>query len=164
MAAETFQLPRHQIDFTLYNLPSATVRLDLPKEADAEIIMLQAMPTISLGAAYIGEPVIFKSLSIQPRRLLIEIESAPSMMPLTLQIACKGPFVFGWIQVPGNVQTAIGTAAQRIRIVGSSYWALPLRQGAPNSMPAPPPPETSSTRRSASASEAGKPATEAPTA
>jgi hypothetical protein len=164
MAADTFQLPRHQIGFTLYDLPSATVRLDLPKEADAEIIMLRAISTIDLGASYIGEPVTFKSLSIQPRRLLFEIESAPSLLPLTLQIACKGPFVFGWIQVPGNVQTAIVTAAQRIRIVGSSYWALPLGQGARNSVPAPPPPETSSTRRSASASEAGKPATEARTA
>ncbi|HEU0084804.1 MAG TPA: hypothetical protein VFQ87_18265 [Bradyrhizobium sp.] len=160
MAVDTFQLPCHQIDFTLHNLPSATVRIDLPKEADAEITMLRAMPTIGLGVSYSGAPVIINSLSLQPRRLLFEVESPPSLLPLTLHIACKGAFVFGWIQVPGDVQTAIITTAQRIRIVGSSYWALPLRQDAPNSGPALLPPET---RRSASASGAGKPATEVST-
>lgn len=158
MAADTDQLRRHQLDFTLYNLPSATVRLDFPKEANAEIIMLSAIPAVTLGASYAGAPVIIKSLSLQPRRLLFDIESPPTLLPLTLQIACNGPFVFGWIQVPGEVQTAIVTAVQRIRIVGPSYWALPLGQYI--AVPASKPIETPSTRKSGSALGTVRPATE----
>ncbi|HXC55138.1 MAG TPA: hypothetical protein VNU97_07580 [Rhizomicrobium sp.] len=137
MDADGNQTLRHQLDFTLYNLPSTTIRIDFPTAAGAENILLTAMPTIRLGASYTPSPVTVSNLFVQPRRIECEISNAPSLLPISLQITCGGPFVFGWLLVPESVQTVIATAVQRIRIVGPGYWALPLRQAGATSEPKP---------------------------
>jgi hypothetical protein len=70
--------------------------------------------------------MVIRDMFIQPRRIQFEVLDPPPQLPVSLQIACNGDFVFGWLQVPENIQTSIATAAQRIRIVGPSYWAVPL--------------------------------------
>ncbi|HEY4940850.1 MAG TPA: hypothetical protein VII56_05435 [Rhizomicrobium sp.] len=162
MTADTSQMLRHQLDFTLYDLPATTVRIDFPAAAGAENMMLTAMPMIQLGASYTNAPIIINNLSLQPRRIQFEIASPPSLLPITLQIACSGAFVFGWLQVPESVQTAIATVAQRIRIVGPGYWALPLWQEPDTSEPELKPSENPPPRKSGSA--AAKPAVEGSTA
>src|SRR4051812_34373009 len=108
MAADIDQpVQQHQLDFTLYNVPATTVRIDFPAAAAAETMMLTAMPSLQLNAGYTDAPTIISSMYVQPRRILFEIASAPSQLPISLQIACKGPFVFGWLLVPENVQTVI---------------------------------------------------------
>lgn len=129
MTGDSGVLLRHQLDFTLYSLPATTVRIDFPVAAEAEIMMLAAMPTIRIGANYVASAIVINSLVIQPRRLQFEIANPPALLPIALQVLCRGPFVFGWLRVPETVQTVIATAAQQIRIVGPSYWAVPLGPG-----------------------------------
>lgn len=114
-------------------------------------MMLAAMPTIRIGANYVSSAIIINNLVIQPRRLQFEVASPPALLPIELQVLCRGPFVFGWLLVPETVQTVIATAAQQIRIVGPSYWAVPLGPGLTASEPAP-------------NSAAAKPAPNSPTA
>jgi len=140
MAADTNPVLLHQIDFMLYNLPETTVRIDFPVAAVAEIMMLAAMPSVRIGANYIASAIVINNLLIQPRRLQFEVANTPALLPITLQILCRGPFVFGWLRVPETVQTVIATAAQQIRIVGPSYWAVPLGPGAVAPEPAAPQP------------------------
>jgi hypothetical protein len=128
---------RHQLEFVLFDLPSTTVRIDFPTSASAENLMLMAMPSIQIGASYSAPALVVSNLFIQPRRLQFTIANPPAQLPITLQIACPGPFVFGWLQVPENVQTAIATVAQRLRIVGPSYWALPLGEAVGEPPPLP---------------------------
>jgi hypothetical protein len=54
------------------------------------------------------------------------MDGAPVELPISLQIASAQPFLFGWLQVPDFVQTSIATSAQRMRLVGATYWALPV--------------------------------------
>src|SRR3954468_18447217 len=138
MAAEANMLVRHQIDFVLYNLPPATVRIDLPTTAGAENIMLTSMPTLRLGAAYTENKTQIRNLSIQPRRIEMEIATQLLLLPLSLQVTSGDAFVYGWLHVPEGVQTSIATVLERIRIVGSSYWALPLGPGTPEVTALPP--------------------------
>lgn len=131
MVADTNPILRHQLDFVLHDLPSGTVRIDFPVMAGAENVMLATVPTIQLGASYAASPALISNLFLQPRRIQFDITSPPALLPLKLQIRCNSPFMFGWLQVPENIQTTIATVVERIRIVGSSYWALPLGQGIP---------------------------------
>ncbi|MGK6319614.1 hypothetical protein [Sphingomonas sp. DT-204] len=129
MVADTNPILRHQLDFVLHNLPSGTVRIDFPATVGAENVMLTTMPTIQLGASYADSPALVSNLSLQPRRIQFDAVSPPALLPVTLQIRCNSPFIFGWLQVPENIQTTIATVVEQVRIVGSSYWALPLGQG-----------------------------------
>lgn len=142
MAADTKHMLRHQLNFTLYNLPATTVRIDFPSAAGAETMMWTSMPTIQLGASYTNTPVVINNLFIQPRRIEFEIASPPSQLPIALQIESGSQFVFGWLLVPESVQTVIATVAQRIRIVGPGYWALPLWQPPESPEPVSKPTET----------------------
>lgn len=129
MAAEANMLVRHQIDFILYNLPPSTVSINLATTAGAENFMLTSIPMVRVGAAYIENQTQISNLYIRPRRIEMEIDTAPALLPLSLQITSRDPFVYGWLQVPEGVQTSIATAVQRIRIIGPGYWALPLGPG-----------------------------------
>ncbi|MGK6355773.1 hypothetical protein ACMGDH_11190 [Sphingomonas sp. DT-207] len=129
MVSDTHPILRHQIDFMLHNLPSGTVRIEFPAAAGAENVMLTTVPTIQLGASYADAPALVSNLFVQPRRIQFDVTSPPALLPVTLQIKCSSPFIFGWLQVPENIQTTVATVVERIRIVGSSYWALPLGEG-----------------------------------
>lgn len=151
MAAEDSALSQHALDMTFYDLPSsASVRIDFPIETGALIPIPVATPAVRLGAGYGGGEMAIRGLSIQPRRIEFDIENAPATLPLVVHILCGGPFVHGWLQVPGNVQVSIATSAQRIRFVGPGYWAVPLIQAeavpkpAPRPAPAPAPAPTPS--------------------
>jgi len=119
---------RHQLDFALYDLGPTTVRIDFPFASGAEASMVTEMPVIRFGASYDDSGIGINNLLIQPRRIQFEITKAPPLLPISLQISCDAAFVFGWLLVPENIQTAIRTVAQQIRIVGPGYWALPLAQ------------------------------------
>lgn len=129
MEEGSIQSLRHRLNFTFYDLPATTVRIDFPAASGAETMMLASIPAIQIGASYMESGLVINNLLIQPRRIQFEIASAPALLPITLQIACPGPFVFGWLLVPGIAQTGIATAAQQVRIVGPGYWALPLGTG-----------------------------------
>jgi hypothetical protein len=115
---------QHQLDFKLYNLVPTTVRIDFPILEDAD--MTSALPMIQFGAGYVDSPLSISNLLVQARRIQFEIVNAPSLLPISLKITCPGPFVYGWLQVPAHVQTVIATLVEQIRVVGASYWALPL--------------------------------------
>jgi hypothetical protein len=129
MGADTNPILRHQLDFTLHNLPSTAVRIDFPVASGAEILLLTSIPTVRLGASYSDTPVLISNIFLQPQRIQFDITSPPPVLPITLQIKCNQAFVFGWLQVPENIQTSIATVVEQIRIIGPSYWALPLGQG-----------------------------------
>ena len=129
MAATVNSALHHQLDFLLYDLPATTVRIDFPAEAGAELLLHFVVATVQIGAGYMPSALGINSLSIQPRRIQFEIASPPPVLPVSLRIACPGGFTFGWLQVPETVQTVIATTSERIRIVGPSYWALPLDEG-----------------------------------
>ena len=109
--------------------------------------MLASMPTVRIGAAYMASPIVVNSLSLQPRRIQFELASAAALLPISVQIACRGPFLFGWLLVPETIQTVIATAAERIRVVGPSYWALPLAPGFDLPAPEPGPARTRTAER-----------------
>lgn len=158
MAAENSVLLQHALDITFFGLPStASVRIDLPIAAGAEIPMSTSTPAVHLGARYSGGAMTVSSFSLTPRRLQFDLENAPASLPLLLHIQSRSAFVQGWLQVPEGVQTLIVTAAQRIRFVGPGYWAVPLIQAegrsaaAPKPAPAPrPAPATPASRSSRS--------------
>nr|WP_294814481.1 hypothetical protein [uncultured Sphingomonas sp.] len=164
MVSDTNPILRHQLDFVLHDLSSGTVRIEFPATAEAENVMLTTMPAIQLGASYVGWPVLISNLFLQPRRIQFDVTNPPALLPVTLQIRCNGPFIFGLLQVPENIQTTIATVMERIRIVGTSYWALPLGQGLvePERRPNPERPEKSPAakpiERASSASSAAAPA------
>lgn len=144
MAADDGTLLRQTLEITFHDLPaSATVRLDFAPEAGAELLIAASVPTIRLGASFGGGQMGIQSLSLTPRRLQFEVSGAPSRLPLIVSIHSAAPFVHGWLQVPGGVQTTIASAAERIRFVGPSYWVVPLIQAVraepPVSRPAAPP-------------------------
>lgn len=133
----------HALDLTFFDLPSsASIRLEFPIEAGAVIPMAVTTPSVRLGASFGDGEMTIGSFSIGPRRIEFDIENAPAKLPLVLQVICSAPFLHGWLQVPGNVQALIGTAAQRIRFVGPGYWALPLVQPEGDPKPAPKPAPT----------------------
>ncbi|MDQ0252259.1 hypothetical protein J2W22_004347 [Sphingomonas kyeonggiensis] len=137
MAAENSASLQHALDLTFYDLPSsASIRLEFPIETGAVIPVLVATPSVRLGASYGGGEMVIRGLSIQPRRIEFDIENAPATLPLLVHVLCSGPFLHGWLQVPGNVQASIATAAQRIRFVGPGYWAVPLIQPEGDGKPA----------------------------
>jgi hypothetical protein len=160
MVSDTNPILRHQLDFVLHNLPSGTVRIEFPATAGAENVMLTTMPAIQLGASYVDSPVLISNLFLQPRRIQFDVASPPALLPVTLQVRCNSPFIFGWLQVPENIQTTIGTVVERIRIVGTSYWALPLGQGIiePERKPDPEKSEKSVAAKLAERTSSAKPA------
>jgi hypothetical protein len=111
----------------LFGMPSTGwMRLDLPIASEACFTMLPWIPAVQLGASYGGGMMTLRNFQLQPRRLQFEIDGAPAELPLSLQIASPQPFLFGWLQVPDLVQTSIATSAQRMRLVGTTYWAVPV--------------------------------------
>lgn len=140
MAAENGALLQHALDLTFYDLPSsASIRLDLPIETGALIPMAVATPSVRLGASYGDGEMTIGRFSLGPRRIEFDIENAPAKLPLCIQVLCNAPFLHGWLQVPGDVQVSVGTAAQRIRFVGPGYWAVPLIQPEVDPKPVPKP-------------------------
>ena len=129
MVAENSLLLQHALDITFFGLPAtASVRIDFPIAAGAEIPMSTSTPVVRLGASYGGGAIGMRNFSITPRRLQFDLENAPASLPLLLHILSRNAFAYGWLQVPEDVQTLIVTAAQRIRFVGPGYWAVPLIQ------------------------------------
>jgi hypothetical protein len=129
MVSDTNPILRHQLDFVLHGLSPGTVRIEFPATAEAENVMLTTMPSILLGASYADSPALISNLSVQPSRIQFDVASPPALLPVTLQVRCNSPFIFGWLQVPETIQTTIATVMEQIRIVGPSYWALPLGEG-----------------------------------
>lgn len=127
MSAEYPALTRHIINITFHDLPStAPVRIDFPIDTDAIVPMSLSTPTLSLGASYGGGAMTLSALSLTPRRIQFNLEDAPASLPLTVGLVSNSAFLFGWLQVPGGVQTTIASAVEQIRFVGPGYWAVPL--------------------------------------
>ncbi|HEX8380450.1 MAG TPA: hypothetical protein VF619_07875 [Allosphingosinicella sp.] len=127
MPIDPKRLTLHELSLVLYGLPStATVRLDLPIASGASIAMLPWIPAVQLGASQGVGFMTLRNFRLQPRRLQFEVEGAPAELPLTLQVSSAQPYLFGWLQVPDQVQSSIATALQRMRVVGATYWALPV--------------------------------------
>jgi hypothetical protein len=158
MVADNSVLLQHALDITFFGLPAtASVRIDFPIAAGAEIPMSTSSPAVRLGASYSGAAMTVSSFSLTPRRLQFDLENAPASLPLLLHIESRSAFVQGWLQVPEDVQTLIVTAAQRIRFVGPGYWAVPLIQperhsAAPKPTPAPRPAQAAAPSRSSRSS------------
>jgi hypothetical protein len=115
---------QHQLDFKLYHLVPTTVRIDFPVLESADLT--SDLPTIRIGASYTDSQLSISNLRVQRRRIQFEVARAPSLLPISLRIACPAPFVYGWLLVPETVQTVIATVVEQIRFVGPGYWALPL--------------------------------------
>src|SRR5690349_16578745 len=99
MVADNSLLLEHALDITFYDLPaSASVRLDFPVAAGAEIPILTSLPAVHLGASYAGGTMGMRSFSITPRRLEFDLENAPASLPLLLHIRSRSAFVYGWLQ------------------------------------------------------------------
>lgn len=146
MAATENSESIYKIHFTLVGIGgSNTIRLDFPNEARTRIALMRQESAFQLGAPFGDSGFVINELVLQPQRLLFTVSGAPAELPLMLRVTGPGPFLFGWLQVPDSAQTIIATAAERVRIMGPGYWAVPvpgavkpMAPSAPLSPPAPP--------------------------
>ena len=123
---ERFQ-SRQELSVALAGLPSpASVTLDLSRAASSAVTMLRAMPSIRIDSGAGAAPAAVTAIRLQPQRIEIEVVSAPPVLVITLQVACDGPFLFGWLHVPEETFATIATSVERLRIVGPGYWAVPV--------------------------------------
>jgi hypothetical protein len=121
------RLHRQELSFVLSGLASpASVRIELYSDAEAEIAMFASIPCIQLGASYSSHPSQILELILQPHRIQLQIADAPPSLPVSLQVICGGSFLFGSLYVTETVQTTISTSAERVRIIGPGYWAVPV--------------------------------------
>ena len=131
-------LPVVQLNFALLGLSGReTVVLRLPDASGASLAMLTDRSSFEIGVIYGDAAFSISELVLQPQRLFFTVTGAPPRLPLILRVRAPGPFLYGSLQVGETVETIVSTAAERVRILGPGYWAVPVPLlAAPASRPA----------------------------
>ena len=127
MDSDELSAPICALNFTFVGLSGQeTVVIHLPDTSGASLALSANRPAIELGVGYGDAAFSVSELVLQPRRLFFTVAGAPARLPVVLRVRAPGPFLFGSLQVGQNVETVVSTAAERLRILGPGFWAVPV--------------------------------------